>query len=224
MVVRAKDAWGNEDTNSIEISATPTNSSVPDTFPPVFNGVSNVIDLKTGRTLKLIWETAVDAENSNPITYNIYYTIYSGNQHFESPSCSTQNNYIIIDNLNKDQTLYFVVRAEDYFGNEDNNIKELTGTPTKIGEDNITIDGEIKIYPNPVFGNETNLIIKSASITSIEIFSINGIKIANLGSNVNLTSDTHAVWNTAGVASGIYIYILKDNSGKTYVGKIAIIK
>ena len=88
-VARAQDSKGNEDDNSLEVTAAAYFDS--DLNPPEFAGIKKVIDMKTGASLKLKWNEATDHEFSYPITYNIYYSINSGGQHFEAPAHQTEN-------------------------------------------------------------------------------------------------------------------------------------
>ena len=74
-MVRAEDAAGNEDTNSLEFAATPT-----ETIAPTFGGLTGAIDAATGGAVTLSWAAATD--DSPPITYNIYWATTSTGQIF----------------------------------------------------------------------------------------------------------------------------------------------
>jgi len=123
-VVRASDYAGNEDTNVVELSATPT----ADLINPTFGGLGTALDPKTGGKVNLSWSVASDA--SVPITYNIYYAATPGGQNFTTPNATTQNASYSFTGLTDDQVYYFVVRAEDSVGNEENNSVELSVAPT----------------------------------------------------------------------------------------------
>ncbi len=121
-VVRAQDSFGNEETNTVERSGTPS-----DTQPPTFSGLQSVINIGTGTSLELSWDAAVDA--STPITYYIFRSTTSGGQDFNSPVGSTTNTYFNDTGLTEGTTYYYVVRAEDSNGYRDTNTVEVSGSP-----------------------------------------------------------------------------------------------
>ena len=134
-VVRAEDSRGNEDNNTEELSAIPTTPT--DNTSPIFSGLENAINSGIGGTVSLNWSSAneIDTVESNtdpslPITYNVYVSNTSGGQNFSLPSNSTQNLNYSVTNLTDKQTYFFIVRAEDSAGNEDNNTVELSAMPT----------------------------------------------------------------------------------------------
>ncbi len=134
-VVRAEDGVGNEEKNLVELSAIPTTPI--DSTPPAFAGLATAIDLGTGGSVRLNWTAAADPDTpecnsdpSLPITYNIYYSKIPGGQDFVNPNAtaaSTQYNVSFLDN---GAFYYFVVRAEDAVGNEENNLVEVSAMPT----------------------------------------------------------------------------------------------
>jgi predicted GH43/DUF377 family glycosyl hydrolase len=139
-IVRAEDSVGNEDGNSVELSATPT-TPVDDT-PPTFAGLISIRDLGTGGSVNLTWNHATDPDTawsngdpSLPITYNIYYSKASGTQDFQNPNETTANNFTDIAGLQNGVFYYFVVRAEDSDGNEENNLIEKSVIPTTPVDD-----------------------------------------------------------------------------------------
>jgi hypothetical protein len=134
-VVRAEDAVGNEETNLIEMSAIPTTPI--DSTPPSFAGLTSANDRGTGGEVGLTWSAAVDPDTpecnsdpSLPITYNIYYSKIPGGQDFLSPNETTANTQFNVSFLDDGAFYYFVVRAEDSAGNEENNLVELGAMPT----------------------------------------------------------------------------------------------
>jgi hypothetical protein len=134
-VVRAEDAAGNEDTNSVEMSAIPTTPI--DSTPPSFAGLATASDLGTGGNVRLTWAAAVDPDTpecnsdpSLPITYNIYYSKIPGGQDFMNPNATTASNQYDVNFLDNGAFYYFVVRAEDAVGNEESNLVELSAIPT----------------------------------------------------------------------------------------------
>lgn len=134
-VVRAEDSAGNEDTNTIEMSAMPTTPD--DTVPPDFAGLASAIDDMAGGSIALAWTAATDPDTvesnsdpSLPILYNIYVSQASGGQDFLTPDVTTIDTQITIGGLMDGVKYYFVVRAEDAAGNEEQNSAELSATPT----------------------------------------------------------------------------------------------
>jgi len=131
IVVRAEDSQGNEDDNTFELSVTPT-----DQQDPVFNGLVSAVDTETGGAITLDWDVATD-ENTDPtagpIKYNIYRT--TDNPNF-IPSVSNLHDTVIgvttYDDvgLSNTQTYYYIVRAEDSEGNEDNNLDRDSDQPS----------------------------------------------------------------------------------------------
>lgn len=120
------DAAGNMENNTVELSTTPSDLS-----PPLFNGLSGLYNLSNQNgTILLEWDEAVDP--SPPIMYNVYMATVSGGQDFNSPNMTTNLTWILVSGLDLvNKSYYFVVRAEDSWGNEDNNTVEK-GTPGEI--------------------------------------------------------------------------------------------
>jgi hypothetical protein len=85
-------------------------------------------------------------------------------------------------------------------------------------------------WPNPVYGNETNIryFVSEDSDVSIKIFDISGDLVANLNSKAIGGLDNETRWNVSGIQSGVYYARIeaKSNSGKTAnkLIKIAVIK
>ena len=113
---KAVDAAGNMENNTVELSTTPSDLS-----PPLFNGLSGLYNLSNQNgTILLEWDEAVDP--SPPIMYNVYMATVSGGQDFNSPNMTTNLTWILVSGLDLvNKSYYFVVRAEDSWGNEDNN-------------------------------------------------------------------------------------------------------
>ncbi len=118
VVVRAQDYPGNEDANTVELSATPT---FIDLDAPVFDGLANVTDAGTGNSILLEWNATTDP--SSPVTYNIYMSQQEdiGSFNFGTASATTQDSSYEYSGLTTGLTYYYVVRAEDTAGNEDGN-------------------------------------------------------------------------------------------------------
>jgi hypothetical protein len=134
-VVRAEDAVGNEEQNLVERSATPTTPD--DSTPPDFAGLASATDGLTGGSVTLTWSDATDPDTiesntdpSLPVMYNVYVSQTSGGQDFLTPDRTTLDNQIAITGLEDGVVCYFVVRAVDGAGNEEQNAVEMSATPT----------------------------------------------------------------------------------------------
>ena len=117
-VVRAVDAAGNEDSNTVEQSA-----ATPDTSSPIFAGVQTVT--ATGATALLVtWNPAMDTGcPSSAITYNVYLSTTSGGEDFTTPTVTTAAGALqtTVTGLTAGLRYYVVVRAVDAAGNSDAN-------------------------------------------------------------------------------------------------------
>ncbi|MCK4443017.1 MAG: fibronectin type III domain-containing protein, partial [Thermoplasmata archaeon] len=134
-IVRAQDAVGNEEGNTIEESAMPTTPM--DTTPPQFQGLLSATDLGTYGNVSLTWSDATDPDTiecnsdpSLPIEYNVYVSTTSGGQDFLTPDETATGTQATITGLQNGVTYYFVVRAMDSAGNEEDNTIERTAMPT----------------------------------------------------------------------------------------------
>ena len=113
---------------------------------------------------------------------------------------------------------------------------DIYGVPA-IGN-SITYDGPIvlsdnlnnlKVYPNPYNKNENNKIIFEnipAGNTKIKIYNISGEKVFEINKDI---TDGKYEWdiknnNNHTLSSGIYFYIISDESNNRKMGKLAIIK
>ncbi|MBL7716876.1 MAG: hypothetical protein JNL01_15535 [Bdellovibrionales bacterium] len=124
-VVRARDAAGNRDTNTVQFTAAPL-----DTTAPIFSGVS-VATGNAPSSIDLSWSPASDnVTATGSIIYDIYQANSSGGQNFTVPSYSTgpgATSYTVTSLL-AGIPYYFVVRARDVAGNRDTNTVERTAT------------------------------------------------------------------------------------------------
>jgi hypothetical protein len=138
-----------------------------DQNPPTWNttiGISSVIAGNNSVTLK--WKELAD--QSFPLKYNIYYTTQTPfdiskalklgdvSANFNSTESSYSYTVLGLTNFTK---YFFVVRAEDAVGNEDQNLKVFSATPPSGTSGQINIDGafddwnyipQIDQSPNPV--------------------------------------------------------------------------
>ncbi len=126
--VRSLDSFGNEDTNNIIKSATPT-----DWTSPNFAGLDSVVVSEVGGTVTLFWNEANDTDTS-PSQSEIVYNIYKDNSASFSPSsqnqiAATTSLSFAINGLTNVDKYYFIVRAEDMHGNEERNTNRKSATP-----------------------------------------------------------------------------------------------
>ena len=105
---------------------TDTPGVVPDTTPPVFDGLGTAI-AGNGQVL-LFWNAATDP--STPITYSIYQAGTAGGENFgAAPTFTTMSETYTVQSLTNGRAYYFVVRAKDSIGNQDSNTVEKSVTP-----------------------------------------------------------------------------------------------
>ena len=134
-VVRAEDAWANQDTNTVSLSAIPTNPF--DRNAPTFAGLTSAADERTGGAVRLAWSDAVDpdtpasnADPSLPITYLVYVTRSGTSFDFGGPDQTTSNRTAWVTGLVDGKSYDFIVRAMDSRGNAESNTVIRSATPT----------------------------------------------------------------------------------------------
>lgn len=127
-VVRARDAAGNLDLNTEEISA--TTLAIADTAPPAFDGLTAANPL--GATVvELTWTAATDdLSAAGDIAYNVYVAEATGAQDFGAPRQTTLGgaSSALVTRLRAGTTYFIVVRAQDRALNEDGNTVEISVT------------------------------------------------------------------------------------------------
>jgi len=127
-VVRARDAAGNTDLNSEEITA--TTLAVEDSTPPTFAGATAATAL--GATVvNVTWAAASDdLSPAGDISYNVYVAEATGGQDFGTPRVTTPAGATSaqITRLRAGTTYFIVVRAQDRALNEDQNTVEVQAT------------------------------------------------------------------------------------------------
>ncbi|MCZ6690329.1 MAG: fibronectin type III domain-containing protein [Planctomycetota bacterium] len=127
-VIRAADTAGNEDSNTIEISArTP---ALPDTMAPIFGGALVALAISEF-SIDVSWLEAMDDNTPQQlIVYKAYVATSSGAQNFFAPSATSApgSTSMIVGGLSPTTTYFIVVRAEDAVGNEDTNFVEVFDT------------------------------------------------------------------------------------------------
>ena len=124
IVVRAEDLVGNEDTNTVEVTAT---TLTPDLTPPTFGGVTSAVSNNPTR-VDLAWNAATDNQASPAqIVYRVYWATVPGGQAFGNPSAVTAAGATTYQatGLTPNTDYFFVVRAMDPSGNEDSNMVEI---------------------------------------------------------------------------------------------------
>jgi hypothetical protein len=102
---------------------------VPDTTPPVFDGVADVTSLSPV-SLGLSWTAARDlGTETAAITYLIYASTTSGGQNYAVPTATVVGSTsTTLLGLTPGATYYIVVRARDAAGNTTTNINQNVGT------------------------------------------------------------------------------------------------
>lgn len=158
-VVRAVDEAGNEDDNTIEVSA-----ETADEKPPSFAGITGFTPA-TSRTLLLEWKPATDRGTpSSAIRYHSYLSTTPGDHDFSQPTATSQpgERSALLKGVEPLTDYYAVVRAVDADGNEDDNESELrlrtpegvsptfAGAKRALGE-----PGAVRLYWPPASDNVT---------------------------------------------------------------------
>lgn len=124
-VVLARDAAGNlsSTTNPKELSAAPG----PDTVPPVFGGCTAAANV-TAISVALTWNPAVDDVT---LPANIKYEVLASTtpgdvSKFSSIATATGQSQVVVPGLSPSSRYYFICRAIDEAGNEDQNTVEVS--------------------------------------------------------------------------------------------------
>jgi hypothetical protein len=124
-VVRAHDAAGNIDSNTVEVSSKPG----ADTVPPVFAGCTSAVTLNSTE-VTVTWDQATDNTTPQPqIAYDIFAATTPGQENYTTPSATVTGVSVgVVSMLHPATTYYFVCRAHDLSGNEDGNTSERSAT------------------------------------------------------------------------------------------------
>lgn len=127
-IVRARDAGGNLDGNTVEVNARPLGTA--DNSAPTFAGVTSVVGTSPS-TLLVSWPAATD-DGTPPsrIVYDIFLSDTAGGQSFTTPqrvSAPGATSATIL-NLPAQAKRFVVVRARDESGNSASNKVEASGT------------------------------------------------------------------------------------------------
>ncbi len=145
IIVRAEDTSGNEDQNTVEVTA--TTGATADQTPPTFNGI--VLLQTTGPTsLYAAWDPATDDVTAQAnLVYDIYVATSDGGQTYATPTFTTAPGVTNanLTGLIPDTEYWVVVRARDISGNQDQNTTQGVAVtdpdvtaPTFAGVDSIT--------------------------------------------------------------------------------------
>lgn len=110
-------------------------ATTPDTNAPVFSGARDITAI-TFSSIDLVCNPASDDISAvNMIKYNIYAAANSSMQNFTIPDKTVSGvTRTTISGLTNSAPYFFVVRAEDSAGNEDNNTTEITATANGIAK------------------------------------------------------------------------------------------
>lgn len=99
---------------------------------PRFDGISSTAPA-SDVAVQVTWAPAEDATTAaSDLVYRVYVATKSGKQNFSKPAVTSPPgaSSALVGNLEPDTDYYFVVRAVDADGNEDQNAVELVGTPS----------------------------------------------------------------------------------------------
>ncbi len=116
-VVRARDAAGNRDQNTVEVNTTV--GGAPDTTAPTFAGIQ-AATATSPSTIVASWTAASDARTpAKSIVYDVYVANNAGGQTFSQPTLSSTPGALsaTITGLNAGASRFIVVRARDLAGN-----------------------------------------------------------------------------------------------------------
>jgi hypothetical protein len=124
-VVRARDAAGNVDTNTVEQASTPG----LDSEAPQFAGCSAATTL-AAETISVSWAPAVDDVSAPAdLAYEVYASTKPGSFDFTRPFAIVKGQDVAVLSALEPSTRYsFVCRAKDEAGNEDTNAIEVHAT------------------------------------------------------------------------------------------------
>lgn len=130
-LVRALDPNMLIEDNTVELSGSPL-----DTVAPSFNGLTSIV--AENENVRLSWKPAYDP--SSPVSYNIYRSLTSGGQDFQTPYDTTNVSKYEDTNVANGTEYFYVVRALDGLGNEDTNTVELSAIPQAPPSDVLFVD------------------------------------------------------------------------------------
>ena len=149
-VCRARDEAGNEEDNTVEVTATTGDNPVPPTFAgidlPSFTGDPVM------RTATISWAAASDvATTPDKLVYDVYESQTMGGEDFKKPPAATSAPgalTITVTGLPPNTTTYFVVRARDESGNRDSNVVEAS----------LTTNVSFSLNVQPIFSHDCGVV------------------------------------------------------------------
>jgi hypothetical protein len=116
---------------AVSFSFVVLSESAADTRPPVFAGLQKAFacsPVARPWPYELSWNAATDdVTPSSQIVYDIYLSHTSGGEDFAHPTWTTPPGVTKFETPPLDEPSYFVVRARDQAGNEDQNTGERQG-------------------------------------------------------------------------------------------------
>jgi hypothetical protein len=201
-IVRALDSAGNDDGNTVEVSA---QAEAPtDITSPSFGGVTSVVGTSPS-TLLVSWSAATDPPNAaSTIAYDVFYSDTAKGEDFSTPNVSTAPGATSAEivGLQPGVTRYVVVRARDAVGNELSNTTEVSGTTLAA-----TADTKVPVFTGgvtvavPADGNPFGLDVSWAAATDD----------TSTAANIRYHVCAEAVeTNCVGAAFGAHIRIVTD--------------
>ncbi|MCD6579942.1 MBL fold metallo-hydrolase [bacterium] len=198
------------------IKTYPCDVSCDDT-PPIFAGIEDVYDTQRGGELAIDFSDGTDADGSYPLTYNIYMSTFSNGENYSNPQVSSDTHPAFISNLLIGTTYFFVVRAEDLYGNEDTNTIEIAGSP---GPDALPPEfNGIKTISLTGSSGEIQLFWDNAKDNSLPI--TYNIYRSTISGNENFSAPIHSTgnlnWTDSGLIDGTtYYYIVRANDNNHF--------
>ncbi|HEY5146173.1 MAG TPA: hypothetical protein VII82_05375, partial [Polyangiaceae bacterium] len=149
-VCRARDEAGNEDDNTVEVSATTGANPVPPTFAGI--DLPSFMGDPVARTATLSWAAGSDvATTPDKLVYDVYESQTMGGEAFTKPPAATSAPgalSIVVTNIPPNTTTYFVVRARDADGNRDSNVVEAS----------LTTNVSFSLNIQPIFSDDCGVV------------------------------------------------------------------
>ncbi|MHC1625538.1 MAG: PKD domain-containing protein, partial [Methermicoccaceae archaeon] len=216
-IVKAKDSAGNIDNNTVVKTATPF-----DHKPPVFDGIKKALNISNSPSkILLSWEKAKDC---SPVVYNIYVSTTPSGHNLSKPYDTTTNTWYLFK-CSQNRRHYFIVKAEDTWGNKENNTIEKNATP--VWENTPPEINNVKAEPTLQEAGETvNITCNVTDNYIVENVHVNitypdGV-IQNLSMTQNKKNDIYHLNKTYNIV-GVYNYFIwtvdecnNSNQSNTY--------
>jgi hypothetical protein len=153
VIVRANDPAGNADVNTYTLAVT-----TPEGVPPTFSGVKRAS--ADGATVRIFWLPGSDnVTHPENIVYDVFSSLSQHKEDFSKPPRATSAPgaaSIVLTEMNLATKYFYVVRARDVAGNEDNNNVETS-----------TLTGPLPDTTPPVFNGAQSVV--ASSPTSLKV-------------------------------------------------------